>query len=1405
MLLGNKTRQELYVFRTEAVYPTQISCNYHGFNIGRGPYYGNPLAVTGNRDTTDACIVNGAIVNSEKGRIETDDSKLTLKIQPSGFSYELDGSNKAKKTNRFTVQYANGPTEYVPNIDWVQNEPAVIESGITVVDGIRVPLLEDDNDIIYMFLLGTNGSNHSVLVLKYDQKTVGATPSWTPAASSGSISASSFVNGRIAACRTPSGEFAIITTHEGVRGTNSGTVDVLTYIPGSDTVNILKQDIFNFSGTTDTVIDGGCSIESTGDEKFVIALGISRNVDIKINKNEIERSVYIACSDDLVTWTTSYEGKNALGRVEVRDSEESGYAVTDVDYLETSSEKLMFAVTTNGLVLKSNTEGSSWEQIQTPATNKIPLYSVKAMQGKVGEDIIVYAGGHSGFLMRSINGGSTWRIIAAPQLVQFWRDMSVTTRPSNIPGKEFHADPLQWRYDFRPGRSITDVISQQFGWTNADLELPTEQTKELEGQIAVPGLDKNIHTLLTYNQTDANGTVTDTKLVIVHEKGVMVLNEANNTDIEGNWIKPQLRVDGAKTDRMFPIYRVLTNAFIISATIVGEDILLCGNFSNTEKMNKKTPVYVSKPKWSNGSHFLRLSGKNGLQDLYNYDYWENPNDKVGFYFSTDQHDPEEEININNIKSGRIESVTDVHAISSTKAYAIDEDGMLILWEKATSSSDIIETVPRVPINNVRDRATIISNRLYDKNKTFTDLHVYSEFNNSQEVLSIAVQNDKSEIFRSVNLGLSWQKFLIDNQQVTESQFNNSGIDALNWRTAETFHQKLFLGDILIINPEKIMSGIGNQLIIFSVGQRAYPSLRRCSNGTMFMVDSDLERGEVEIWRAYTKEIQDSSFVFFKKIGPNHSTKEDSTGHSITFDIPASNTPMATIASNVPYPDIFELPEGVLAIYAGADIAANLTGDGVSWVPKNDPALPIPLKPIDPYGTYTSAVILKQSKYYVAQNGRVFCVLQDDISLNTFECRKWSKPKSTTTPDGMPILLNKKQWLGLSNTTVFWNFEGKPNDSYEIPINYLYPAENCLKESPSFLYKTAALPAEMFSQRFIYTLEMLFDRQDPELQELLGDGKAFSLDSLGLIKTNFPFMTWAVTVPDYDSNEWPEFSNQYTEFRESAVVHEGTFKKSSDLGSYILDNSQNFRPDMFADGDRTHYIIVQITDTTQEDSRYVFYPNEVVIRKITGNTRDRIYYEGDPIDFSALYEYGNYRIYTDRFFGDGTNGRREGEALNPIAALYDTPYDTGRLVKIRIPIVGMPPEGYIQLGVPFFGKQAPVEFNVDGNTRDANRYSVGWRWNVVSNTSEITSVNGINVISKMGENVNKFVLQYDQIEEWQIQVYRAFLKDRPKQAFILVPDPDKPTSMLYVRLDEDPSFTHAGGIAFNQGVSLKTVI
>lgn len=1451
MLSGS--RKELYLFRTVDVAPTSISFTGNDFD-GRGDLtIGLPTAKETNRSLNDSYLtINGTLRLEDRLAIEDDGDNFT--IRNAGSSTVFRGTDTPIPTSGFQVRKPNGINlGVVP--DWILSRfsssaglnfltEESSNNTYTIDIAHRPSIVPDLNGNIYVLAIGkrVGAPDHRVFISKYTPSVDGgelelAVVAHTPISVAGIHAenprtvepSQEFFQPQISGCINDENELVFIITDRGQPSSESanprcGFASVYVWNENFD-ITLLKQDIFNLLEYDNAaltkgkiILDGGCTM-AYANGRYHVALGISEPIAAAVNINEIERSIYTGNSVDLFTWSTSYKGRNSLRRLSSLEFNESGYNITSIDAIQIgdNADLSLFACTTDGLILRSQDGGGSWEEIPTPATARIPLYAIKTIKGSVDTQAVIYAGGYRGFLMRSKNSGQDWKIIAAPHDFDFTSNFVTQDRVvSDV-----------WRYDFREGRTLDDVINSALGWANRDLELPPTQNNKLEGHVTVPHLDRDIHTLVEMVVPSSEGN--HTSLFIIHENGVMVLDKAE-VNSEEDVIYPEGRRNDDKYQRMAPVFITRNSAVITSGCIVGSDLLLCGEFPQIERVpglanalfGSYLVPYAPKEGYQPVPHFIRIERAHELG--FHVKDWNKPYYGNGFYFSTDAGMPYDK---NDIDTGVIGAITDIESVDENTAYAIDKNGLLIQWKRDVNKtpSDVLDTGSSAQIPPSRDRSTVLSNTAYDTSLVFTELFLGTQATDGSEtateIITIFLLNNKSEVYRSTDNGVSWRKFAIQPSSTVDrlqsGEYNTSQID----QRGNKLVRQIFIGDIYAPDPDSIIVGTGGSFMGFSVGQRIYPSYCPTSNNNLFLTTSNLETGHIEVWRSYSN----NDVPIFEKIAPFTSGSDDGTGVPLNFPIPRrteiennDENIFTYIASETPYSNMVELPEGVLAIFAGVESPTNegviaCKGlDGKKWVNGTDPTLPVPLKGIPSDGVINGDDINNSLRVVCTSQGRVFSGITIPIGGTFFyESRRWGE-----SPYFMPIIPEKEQYIGVGDLCIIWTAIPYRYDEFTLGLNYGFGTDNLVKESPSFFCKTSKTYTDGagtanvdFSP--IQSVSLYWNRQDPDVIDLLGEGSTWDANALALIETNFPLATLSVTVPHYQGDVFPEQNDSYVQFQLSSIVDRGMFTphtkptdsnpSSNKNGCYIVCPDKNYIQNEFADGVNTHYLITYTTDPIN-----ILKPADVVIRKILRNDSHRIFYEGAQIDFSNVTSgISEFYVFADRFFMDGTNGK-VGSSLGDLIpqSLADSDYQFGQWIRLSIPIILPAPEGYIKIGSCVIGKQNQVTYSDNGDVREGLQYSSGWTINKVSFVTEYGSINGISGVTKHGKPIYQLNLSYTEIESWESQVYRNLLSDNPRQAFILVPNPDHPTSVLYVRLVDDPTFAHDGGIHFSHGVSVRTI-
>ncbi len=629
-------------------------------------------------------------------------------------------------------------------------------------------------------------------------------------------------------------------------------------------------------------------------------------------------------------------------------------------------------------------------------------------------------------------------------------------------------------------------------------------------------------------------------------------------------------------------------------------------------------------------------------------------------------------------------------------------------------------------------------------------------------------------------------------------------------------------NILMPNQAEILVSLPSGIYNIDPNDRLYPTLQTLASGDIFLTDANSTKGVVEGWVLYKDDVQSASLVpqftqvlpWAKSVAqsgspqsPNKSISDALNTNTpiiqerISFAVP-SDTSKSPI--NIPKPTVFQTVEGTVYILADRKAIAN-RGDWKEWLPTTSNQLILPLHPIhnDEPGPTGRTETLTSCAY---GNGRIFAFWYDgSTTFKVYTNRNWQP--ATEAHVKYPPVIQKYQWIGIGDAQVKWASNPSPGSKYLIPLYYQYGRHQLTIDSPSF-------DLRIFSDAPSSTaVHLVWDRESDAIVDILGDGTHWPVNACALFGTDFPWAKWAITVPDYKGSTFPTDRSLYTEFNLTAVAEQGVINGASfvyaadgptygNVRQYITDPSKKWIPNCYASGVRTWYLMVATTMLGLGD-----VPT-VQIRKIIGNTPTTLLYEGDRIviDYGVDSLQGDheYCIYGDRMFNDGSQGTRTDDYGNPEPTLDGSAYEFGRMVRLTVPQLYGTAEGYHSIGRILFGRQSPIVLDLAAGTLRKHRFSRGFRWSIVPFVQEEITPSGIQNVRVIGKPKLTFQLRYDQIEDWEINVFMNLLMPNINQPFAMLFDGQNDQTLEYVRLVGNIDVEHIGGPLFGNGVNVETV-
>jgi hypothetical protein len=1392
-MLKPSAEKEIYLFKTVPVGPTDVTIptgleSY--IEKESGVFIGLPEAADANLSQGVQLVTSGDVYINERQKISDGDSELLITVKSFGKLRNQTQSDKFKQTNRFNITYAGDDYPSKINTAWQSKGELSASTGFAPAETYRFQtgncwIVEDSLQRQYLFALGNVTSTSDYRILCYRFSALDGNTQFTPFGYSSRLISGAGIKKLnapmfLSACMADDLPVIALTTYgDNAAEPHYGAIYIFTMDIADGVENpritLKTSDIALGSNTDQQRFDGGISIEYTG-KRFVIAAG-SREDSI-LTPDRIERSIVLASSVDLVDWSPIGSNANAFGIVASTDKVNTTEYITAMDRLEDESRKVICAVTQRGGILISYDNGGTWS---TPtnnfaARNGMALNAVKIIKNEGEGSFIIYVGGEWSLIMRSVDEGKTFYVVSAPLDSNFSYDQktgTILSPPVTQTGTKYQ------------------VAVEDFQ-TGADGSIPTPfivpgigvPTKNFWG----PYLRYNIVEIISQRST-STGSETAWNLWFITNDGMVLLNR-------GEQITALERDSTGSFTQIFELYdggSSIMGACLLKNDPAAPSILLCGTFPNEEtptgNFNKRsTNKYALEDGWS-GSNFLRI--ENALNPVVNI---EAKNAGNGWNFSTDE------------KS--IQGVRKVVRVSDTSAYGIGNGGsFLVKWEANQTDTHIVSMPPRPEPPSTRDISTIVrrwNDRTADgsgsklTNFSLAGLVIGSQPEAPESITNILVLDAAGNAFISADYGQSFQKHIM----LTSSGRGTSTGCGISL-AGETF---------LIGNLEGIW--------IFNSTDRTFPFLKFSKiTGNLYMSCSNLSTGQVEIWGGDESE-GGSYTISLTRLLPSATDKRtrprrlysdiyENAGIMIGFN--ATNNDLTYVPTGVPRSSIVETNEP--ALYLLTDNAARVSYDNFNSLElTTEGNVPIPMQvPQTPNDVASSWVKPSFMFFSVMNSSRIYgAVFSTDVNakLGLTTNRDWTLA-SGNDPSweaswlvDPPISLNK-QWIGLGTLSLKWLGVPYTGDKFNIKLSYQFPKEHIAIDSPLIYWKARRI--ESVSGNF--PIHLFYRRDDPDVVEAIGDGEVWNVDSAALFGTNFPYARWAISVPTYKGNSFPTDQADYTEFTMTAVVDQGTFVRATSLSgntapnkSIIIDPSKKWEINQFASGIRDWYIILATTTDG------IAAPDSSYIRRIISNTQDTIIYEGASpmtvaIDASTPLEYA---IFSDRMFNDGSAGTRTSAYGNPEPGLYGTEYQFGQWLRITIPVFYNSIEDCVKIGTAIFGRQNPITIMRQEGYSRRHKYTRGYRWTLTPFNHSETTPTGITTIKKLGRPVQKFSLQWNQIEDWEINVFYNLLMPDVNQPFVILFDSTDSISAELVQLRDEIEVQHESGTLFSHGVVLYEI-
>lgn len=629
----------------------------------------------------------------------------------------------------------------------------------------------------------------------------------------------------------------------------------------------------------------------------------------------------------------------------------------------------------------------------------------------------------------------------------------------------------------------------------------------------------------------------------------------------------------------------------------------------------------------------------------------------------------------------------------------------------------------------------------------------------QTELCILYQN--GYIYRSLDAGASWLS-LSGNQDIGSSMV------------------RLGADTILVAGQA------GIELSDVPPSQRCYPSLLTVSDNLILMAVCNPDKGKIEIF--------DSSdggrrFFFLTEVNLPEFQFPAATGtiplmggqHGVPF------------AGNVLKPCLFLIEQNYVALVAGTKEAVSFD-NGKTWTSGTDQRLPAKVGGIridsqdvadgyhpvvnddDPSDMLANPLPCNHTRQAVAYGGgRLFSVFANESKqFRAFTAREWRVGKT----DFMPIFPGTPSYVGVDDLRIAWI--GNPNigDSWMIPARYRFAAGNVVVESPSVFYRSGSVSTQV----------MEWDRNHPDVVAVLGPGFLWNISALAIFGVNFRYCRVAISKPSYTGSTFPSSPADYIEYELNSDVDQffiGQILGSIGEGRVLVTNKQ-WTPGIFKPITRRYYAAIYFDLAGLPHTVLPILDNSVNSIQLGSGTEGLIL-PNQPV-----------RIFTDRMFRECSGGS---DGASTFPSVYGTAYQYGRHVRLTIPTQPTS-DGFFRIGTIVFGPHVPV--NVDGIGR-RNRFSRGFRWQLVPLTEESVGQSGVSSVIHFGRPPQRWELSYEHIAHWDRDATLSALGSDLRRSFCFVFDDREPLSCELVRMSNGPEIINQSGNRFSYGVSLSEVL
>lgn len=495
-------------------------------------------------------------------------------------------------------------------------------------------------------------------------------------------------------------------------------------------------------------------------------------------------------------------------------------------------------------------------------------------------------------------------------------------------------------------------------------------------------------------------------------------------------------------------------------------------------------------------------------------------------------------------------------------------------------------------------------------------------------------------------------------------------------------------------------------------------------------------------------------------------------------LPGAPTTSASIIHNIPRCDITTDPAASqLLITCGANRGVAANADGAVWVDALAQQLQLP------YGALQDTDGWEMQSRQVAGSG-IGPVWSSALALSGSQIRLWrAHAYSAVAPTHfVPLRADgSAQSIGVDSVVVAINGTPAVGDIYRISPSYDYPPDNLAQESPSLQWRNARGTSDIVFE---------YDRRHTDVEAVEGPGSHWNICGFALFGITMRYVTFAVSDPTVPV---PSYPTQYTVFAWDGLVYapsngddhvaaSGT--ATGGFGNVLTDSTKKWIPGCFAKGDRQYFMTL----------------NETTAYRILDSTETDLILDRPRLLTEAAIGVGaTYAVYGDRAFWDGTGGTSPGSA-----GLLGSKYRFCQYARIIIPYANNPaPDDLYAIGTPRIGTYTTSRQWTGTETR--HRFSMGFRFQPITNTIEQTGPSGVSLVEYFG-GLQEWAATYDQaLYHDRDTLFNALRKDQKlRKPFCWQPDGTDPQSIELVRLVDAPEIANTEGDRYTYGLKLREV-